>query len=117
MSEDDMIALQINQLTSLWIGFFLKHDHEPILEKVKCPVLATNGEKNIQVTAEVNLVIIRNSLQKGGNQNITIKSFPRLNHLFQECQTGLLGKYSKIEQTIFPLVLAEITDWILQQVR
>jgi|LSQX01.3.fsa_nt_gb hypothetical protein len=47
-----MIALQVNQLTSLWIGFFLKHYPAPILEKVKCPVLATNGEKNIQVPAE-----------------------------------------------------------------
>ena len=117
VNEDDMIALQVNRLTNPWMRFFLGYDPAPALEKVKCPVLAVNGEKDVQVPAEVNLEKIENSLHKGGNHDVTIKTFPGLNHLFQECETGLPDEYSEIEQTISPLVLEEITDWILHQVR
>jgi len=117
ISEDDMIALQVNQLSSPWIIFFIKYDPVPALEKVKCPVLAINGEKDIQVPADVNLKAIENALKKGGNHNVTIKALPGLNHLFQECETGLSGEYSQIEQTFSPVALTEITNWILQQVK
>ncbi|KPK82153.1 MAG: hypothetical protein AMS27_14830 [Bacteroides sp. SM23_62_1] len=117
ISEDDLIALQVNQLTSPWMIFFMKYNPAPTLEKVKCPVLAINGEKDLQVPAEVNLVAIEKALKKGGNKNVTIKALPGLNHLFQECETGLPAEYSEIEQTISPAALSEITDWILGQVK
>lgn len=117
ISEDDMIALQVNQLSSPWIIFFIKYDPVPALEKVKCPVLAINGGKDIQVPADVNLKAIENALKKGGNQNVTTKELPGLNHMFQECETGLPGEYSEIEQTFSPTALSEITNWILKQVK
>jgi fermentation-respiration switch protein FrsA (DUF1100 family) len=112
-----MIALQVNQLSNPWMTFFIKYDPAPALEKVKCPVLALNGEKDIQVPADVNLKAIENALKKGGNQNVTTKELPGLNHMFQECETGLPGEYSEIEQTFSPTALSEITNWILKQVK
>ncbi len=117
ISEDDMIALQVNQLSNPWMTFFIKYNPVPALEKVKCPVLALNGEKDIQVPAKVNLEAIENALKKGGNQNVTTKELPNLNHMFQECETGLPGEYSQIEQTFSPVALSEITNWILKQVK
>lgn len=116
MSEDDYINLQLKQLTTPWMTYFLKHDPAIILEKVKCNVLAINGEKDLQVPAKINLEAIKSALEKGGNKNITIKELSNLNHLFQECETGLPNEYGTIEQTFSPVALEEITTWILSYV-
>ena len=39
---------------------------------------------------------------------------PKLNHLFQTCQTGALTEYGEIEETVSPSVLAMVADWILK---
>jgi len=117
MSEDEIVNQQVNQLTSPWMLNFLKYDPAPILEKVKCPVLALNGSKDLQVPADVNLAAIEAALKKGKNKNFKTKELPNLNHLFQECETGAPSEYAKIEQTISPIALKEITDWINMQVK
>ena len=117
MSEEDFVKLQVNQLTSPWMNYFLKYNPALILEKIKCPVLAINGEKDLQVPPKVNLEAIKKSLEKGGNKNVTTKEIPGLNHLFQECETGSPNEYAKIEQTFSPIALDEITNWILKQIK
>ncbi len=56
-------------------------------------------------------------MEKGGNRKVTTIEIPKLNHLFQECVTGLPDEYAKIEQTFSPLALEEITKWILNEVK
>jgi len=85
------------------------------LSKVKCPVLAINGEKDLQVPPKENLSAIEEALKAGGNQNYSIKELPGLNHLFQTAQTGAPSEYAKIEETISPAVLKLIGNWILEQ--
>lgn len=116
MSEDEFINLQVNALTSPWMQYLIKYNPSIILEKVKCPILAINGAKDLQVPAKVNLEAIKETLEKGGNKNFMTKELPGLNHLFQECKTGLPSEYAEIEQTFSPLALDEITKWILKQV-
>lgn len=106
-----------SQLMSPWIRFFLKYDPKTVLKDVKVPVLAVNGEKDLQVPADINLTAIKETLEKNGNKNVTTIKFPNLNHLFQESQTGLVSEYGKIEQTFSPTALKEITDWIVKQTK
>jgi len=117
MSEDEFITAQVNQLTNPWMHFFIKHDPALILEKVKCSVLAINGKKDLQVPSKINLEAIEKALKKGGNEKVTIKELPELNHLFQKCQTGLPREYAKIEQTFSPEALKTILIWIQKQVK
>ena len=117
MTKEEFISIQVNQISSPWMQYFIKFNPATILEKIKCPVLAVNGEKDLQVPPKENLTAIKNALKIGGNNNVTIKEFPNLNHLFQECETGLPSEYGAIEQTFSPIVLTEITNWILNQVR
>ncbi len=117
MSESDYVKLQVNQLTSPWMNYFIKYDPAIILEKVKSPVLALNGEKDLQVPAKVNLDAIKKALEKGGNKNVTTMELPNLNHLFQESETGAPTEYATIEQTFSPIALAEILNWIMIQVK
>ena len=116
MSDED-IKLQVTQLISPWMYFFIKYDPAPILEKVNCPVLAINGEKDLQVPATLNLYEIKKALERGGNKNVTTKELPNLNHLIQECETGSPYEYATIEQTFSPIALEEILNWILKQVK
>jgi hypothetical protein len=46
---------------------------------------------------------------------VTTRAFPKLNHLFQICETGALSEYVRIEETIAPEVLKAIADWVVEQ--
>ncbi len=117
MTQADFISLQVKQISSPWMRYFIKYDPASTLKKIKCPVLAINGEKDLQVPAKENLSAIKNALEKGGNKHFKVKEFPNLNHLFQECTTGLPSAYNTIEQTFSPTALNEITSWIKMQTR
>jgi pimeloyl-ACP methyl ester carboxylesterase len=105
----------IKQVCSPWMRFFLKFDPRTVLVKVKCPVLAIIGEKDLQVSAQENLKAIEQALKDGGNKYYTVKELPGLNHLFQESPTGSPLEYSRIEETMSPKVLKLVGDWILKQ--
>jgi predicted dienelactone hydrolase len=91
MSDEDLVKTQVSQLCSPWMIYFLNYDPIPALKKVKCPVLAINGEKDLQVT---------------------IIEFPGMNHLFQECTTGSPNEYSQIEETLSPKMLKVVGEWV-----
>ncbi len=93
----------------------MAYDPAPALEQVRCPVLALAGSKDLQVAPEDNLVAIGRALEKGGNKHFEVKEFPDLNHLFQECKTGLPAEYSTIEQTFAPVALEYMTNWVVKQ--
>lgn len=112
--KDVFINAQAMQLLSPWMQYFIKHDPAPVLEKVKVPVLALNGEKDLQVPPKENLSAIKAALERGGNAQVTIVELPGLNHLFQECESGLPAEYSMIEQTFAPEALDQMAQWILK---
>lgn len=117
LTKEEFISMQVNQISSPWMRYFIKFNPAISLGKIKCPILAVNGEKDLQVPPNENLTAIKNASTIGGNKNVTVKEFPNLNHLFQECITGLPNEYAEIEQTFSPIVLAEITKWILNQIK
>lgn len=111
------IESQLRNLMSPWFKYFLTYDPKPTLTKVKCPVLAINGEKDLQVPSKENLGAIEDALKAGGNKHYTIKKLSGLNHLFQTAQTGAVSEYAKIEETISPSALTLIADWILKETK
>jgi fermentation-respiration switch protein FrsA (DUF1100 family) len=115
LSEATMGSQTIQYMLSSWYRYFLTYDPKPTLKKVKCPVLAINGEKDLQVPAKANLSAIEECLKAGGNKYYTIKELPGLNHLFQPAATGAVSEYGKIEETISPTALKIIGDWVLEQ--
>ncbi len=111
LPEKQKIAL-INQLSSPWMINFIRLDPAVYLSKVNCPVLAINGSKDIQVPSKENLEIIKDNFRKTENTSVKVKELEDLNHLFQECETGSISEYGTIEQTISPIALKEILNWI-----
>jgi pimeloyl-ACP methyl ester carboxylesterase len=87
-------------------------DFSAYLRQVHCPVLAMYGELDLQVPPGPNLPRLREALEVAGNTNVAFEVFPGVNHLFQRAKSGALSEYEEIEETIAPVVLNRITDWI-----
>ena len=106
---------QVKMYVSDWFRYFAQFDPQPTLKKVRIPVLALNGELDLQVPWKENLDLIAAALKAGENKDYTVKAFPKLNHLFQTSQTGLLSEYGKLDETMSPQVLETISEWILDR--
>lgn len=102
---------QIRQVTSPWLRFFVSYNPATALRKLKCPVLAINGDRDIQVSADENLTAIEQALQQSKSRNYITRNLKGLNHLFQECNRCTVDEYSQIDQTISPAALSTILDW------
>src|SRR5690606_36192356 len=113
--NENQIHTLVEQITSPWIKFYLKHDPATVLEEINIPVLALFGENDFQVPPIENSKIAKETLKKAGNDEVQIIVFDNLNHLFQESSTGLPNEYGEIEQTISPKVLETISTWILER--
>lgn len=109
---DPIIEGRINIMNSPWFRYSLKYDPASALRRVKCPVLAINGEKDLQVSSKQNLPAIRRALDESGNQDFEVDELPGLNHLFQTAETGAPREYVEIEETMSPLALEKIASWI-----
>lgn len=103
---------ELRFMASPEIRSFMDYDPAHDLRRIKCPLLALNGEKDLQVPADMNLDAIKSAVKKA-----TVKKYPDLNHLFQHAQTGLPDEYSVIEETMSPEVLQDVAAWILKTVR
>ena len=62
---DAMVNQQVHVLTSPWFRYFLATDPRPFLRKVKVPVLALNGERDLQVDPKQNLPEVEKALKEG----------------------------------------------------
>lgn len=106
-------------LKTPYMKYFLRMNVSDILGSVKCPVMALNGTKDIQVSCGRNLSLLRQGLPGGYSESVpdnsslnVIKAEAGLNHLFQHCNTGEVSEYKEIEETFSPEVLTEMTAWL-----
>ena len=106
---------QIKMLSNDWFRFFLSYEPAPTLARLRMPVLALGGSLDLQVPPEENLAAIRTAL--AGDKDVTIVELPGLNHLFQTAKTGAPGEYGTIEETMAPLALKTVSDWIIATTR
>jgi pimeloyl-ACP methyl ester carboxylesterase len=100
-----------------WFGVFLTLDPAEYLRKVSCPVLVVQGELDRQVIASQNVPPIAKALEQAGNRDYTIVKLPRLNHLFQTATSGTPSEYAKIDETIAPVALDTMSDWIIRHTK
>jgi pimeloyl-ACP methyl ester carboxylesterase len=103
------------RVTTPWFYEFIRSDPRPMLEKVKAPVLAINGALDMQVPPKEDLAAIREALKN--NPDTTVMELPGFNHIFQTATTGAPSEYERIEETLSPVALKIITDWIVAHSR
>lgn len=106
---------EIKRVLSPWWRYLLAFDPKVFLTKVKCPVLAINGQKDLQVAPDENLRGIEQALKAGANRHYLVKKLPGLNHQFQTAETGAESEYNEIKETFAPFAMKTVADWILKQ--
>ena len=112
----EAVEAELAQMTSRWFRYFLLHNPALDWKNVRVPVLLLNGEKDLQVLPDVNLPVIQQALRL--NRKVTVKRLPDLNHLFQLTpSTGHPDEYGKLEESISPIVLDEIVNWMKRNIQ
>jgi pimeloyl-ACP methyl ester carboxylesterase len=116
-SKKEMVTQQVRGGIAMtmtpWFRYFLTLKPDQTLRHVKQPVLAINGSLDLQVNSKDNLPAIEKALKAGGNKDVTATELPGLNHLFQTAKTGSLMEYATIEETMSPVAMKTISDWIV----
>ena len=117
LGTSSALDAQVKSVLSPWFRYFLVYDPRPALKKVNCPVLALNGERDLQVPPKEDLSEIAKALAEGGNKDYKTVLLPGLNHLFQTSTTGSPLEYGKIDETMAPIALQTMGDWIVAQTK
>lgn len=107
----------VKAFNSPWYRFFLSCDPVTALKRITVPVLALNGDRDWIVSPEKVFSALRAALEKAGNKDYTLCELPQLNHMFQTCQSGALKEYAAIEETISPVAMGRIAEWIAEKTR
>jgi uncharacterized protein len=111
------MAAQIAAVRSPWFKFFLDYDPAPTLAKVKVPVLAIFGERDLQVPAAPNQKLMEDIFAQSGHKDHRTVIIPRANHLYQDAVTGSVSEYATLKKEFVPGFLDLVSTWISQHCR
>jgi pimeloyl-ACP methyl ester carboxylesterase len=112
--SDPAMRAQFTAVTSPEMRSFLFYDPAEALRKLRVPVLALNGSRDLQVPPQQNLPAIAAALAAAGNSDFTVSELPGLNHLFQKCNKCTVQEYGELEETFSPTALAIVGDWLVR---
>ena len=117
MTDDEARAKKLGGGTTL---YYFKEMGQPTveqwLEKTHKPMLVMQGEKDVQVKADVDFALYRSLL--GDRENVTFRLYPGLNHCFVPARFDTIADAKKEftpERHMGPQVLDDLADWILKQ--
>lgn len=96
--------------SSDWFRAFIRINPADFVQHINCKVLVLNGKKDVQVTWKENTEALIKAFPK--KTKVTLKTYENLNHLFQQATTGMPDEYGTIEQTIDPIVLQDLINWL-----
>lgn len=102
--------------TGAWYRYFIKYDPANYLPRVKVPILALNGDKDLMVACNENLANWKKYPAMGGNKNVKTVVLPGINHLFQHCKTCTNQEYAQLNEVFDTDALAIINEWIHRQI-
>lgn len=113
LAPSEMIfSMSFSQVLYLkWWPYFLAYKPKQYLSQITCPILALNGEKDIQVSPR-NLQAIKDAASQSQVSTITLKN---TNHLFQRCASCTIGEYGMLTESFSPDALELMKTWMRQK--
>ena len=110
--DEETLQANLDGLFTPWMSYFIDFNPQDYLCKVKVPVLALNGDKDVQVYSKDNLAGVEKAMKKAKNSNYKILELKGLNHLFQKCIFGSPNFYGRNEETFNEDAMKIIAEWI-----
>jgi dienelactone hydrolase len=99
-----------------WFHFFIEHDPTVTARQVRSPVLILQAEMDHQVPM-AEAMLLAQAIRAGGNESVTVRTFPALNHLFVP-HGGPGFDYSRLPSlSVQPEVLGAIAEWLILTLR
>lgn len=105
-----MVAGQMRLPKSRYFRAFIDHDPRPSFRAVRCPVLAIFAGLDRQVPLAPNRAAFDQATS--ANKNVTVRTLPRANHLFQTGTTGLPSEYGRLAKEFTPGFLGDVASWV-----
>ncbi len=101
-----------------WMRHFRSYDPLVAARRLRQPVLILHGALDRQVSVGQADTLAR-AIREGGNQDVTVRIFPRLNHLFLVSPSdGSPAEYATIQDTrLAQEVLDTLATWLKVRVR
>ncbi len=101
-----------------WMKFFLTYDPASTMRRVKTPVLILTGSRDQQAVPE-QVPLQEAAFKESGNQDVTARVIPDVNHLFVQDPDGFPGNYAKLPAPIMMRsdVVEMIAEWLVQRLR
>jgi dipeptidyl aminopeptidase/acylaminoacyl peptidase len=94
-----------------WFRFFMEYDPTPAARNVSVPTLILHGDLDYQVPV-ADAQRLAAAMQDGGNTRVSLRTFPRTNHLFTD-DAGVGLVYARLPSMLMRRdVLAELADWL-----
>lgn len=100
-----------NYAAGPWYRFFVKYNAEETIAKVRVPILALNGDKDVFVLP-VNLERWQKYAQAGGNKTVKIVLIKGVNHLFLPCEKCTSQEVFSIKAPVSQEALSLIYTWL-----
>ena len=113
--QEDIEAMEnalLGQLLEPWMQEFVVYDPRPALEKTTVSTLVLFAEKDIQVSDELNKGPMEEALGKAPVKDFQVLVMPGQNHLFQTCETGMIGEYGSIDETVNEETMKLVLKWL-----
>lgn len=114
------IETQLNEWGNLnaWTRWFVSFDPLPLARRLRQPVLIVHGALDRQVSVG-QADTLAAAIRAGGNRDVTVRIFPRLNHLFLPTDgDGSPAEYVGLRQTAVPdEVLDTMATWLAARLR
>jgi alpha-beta hydrolase superfamily lysophospholipase len=98
--RDSLIALAARETDSAlavpgWLRFFADYDPLVAARRVRVPTLILQGETDRQVPA-IEARRLADAMRAAGNRRVTVRTFPRMNHLMVEDPSGSPLRYPSL---------------------
>jgi dienelactone hydrolase len=98
-------------LASPWMRALTRLDPAPAIRKVQVPILALFADEDPYVPADANSAAFEAAIRQGGNRNVTVLTFPRLDHWFR-IAAPTMADGPRCNDTIAPEVLEKLASWV-----
>ncbi|OYU94471.1 MAG: hypothetical protein CFE21_15800 [Bacteroidetes bacterium B1(2017)] len=106
LTEHDKMPYSVQATYWIWLN---KYKHVEITKKLKKPILILHGDRDYQVNME-NYRMWQKELEK--NPNVTLKDYPKLNHLFYSGEVESTYSEYYLKSNIPDYVINDLLAWL-----
>ncbi|MFC2078716.1 alpha/beta hydrolase family protein [Candidatus Bipolaricaulota bacterium] len=115
LGEEAAAQLKATPLALSWLREHYLAEPAEVIAQLQDPVLIISGEKDLQVPSS-EAELLRELLEKAGNEDVTVFVFPDLNHLLRYHPEEPNLTYRHLDEPVDPRVTEAIQEWIMERI-